>query len=90
MGTIKCPKKDCGSFNTYFSEDLDKMRCRDCGHKWKPYKHRGKKMKVVGDGFLFTRKRIMPGSKTMSVGDGILADKKRVKIRKRGKSIFDF
>lgn len=77
---VSCPK--CKSSNTV-SYEPGKMHCRSCSHSWKPYKHRGKKMKMVGDGILTERKRVMPGAKTERVGDGFIFEKKRVKKKKR-------
>ena len=73
---IKCPK--CKSTNTK-ADYPGKMVCYNCSHSWKPYKHRGKKTKIIGDGILTPRKRIVPGAKTTKVGDGILTPIKRVK-----------
>lgn len=82
----KCPR--CGSLKTEASAPR-KMFCKECGHEWIPYKHSGKKMKIVGDGILSPRKRIMPGAKTRTIGDGILLPKKRVnKVRKNPFNIF--
>jgi transposase-like protein len=84
----KCPR--CKSSNTEASAPK-KMFCKDCGHEWTPYKHSGKKMKLIGDGFITSRKRIMPGARTRTVGDGILFAKKRVKkIRKRKTNLLGF
>jgi len=83
---IKCPK--CNSVDTA-SVEVEKMHCKNCAYSWKPYKHRGKKMKMIGDGLLTTRRKIMPGSKTRVVGDGILFPKKRVKkVRRKKESFF--
>ena len=76
MNEIKCPR--CKSANT-ISTEVGKMYCINCAHSWKPYKHRGKRMKVVGDGILTAKKRVMPGSKSETIGDGILFAKKRVR-----------
>lgn len=76
---IKCPK--CKSTDTT-STDVGRMHCRNCAHSWKPYKHRGKKMKVVGDGITTRIKTVMPGSKTETIGDGIIFPIKRVKKSK--------
>lgn len=84
MGT-KCPK--CKSTNTE-AEQPGVMYCNNCSHSWKPYKHRGKKMKTVGDGILTTRKKVMPGAKTERIGDGILFPKKRVKKTRRKRGFF--
>ncbi len=84
---IKCPK--CSSIDTV-SIEVGTMHCKDCAHSWRPYKHRGKKMKVVGDGILTTRKRVMPGSKTETIGDGFFFAKKRVKKTKKDKGIWGF
>ena len=76
----KCTK--CKSTNTS-SPEPGEMWCKSCGHSWRPYKHRGKKMKMVGDGILTERKRIMPGAKTERIGDDIITKKKRVKKKKK-------
>ena len=72
----KCPK--CGSSDT-FASGPNKMLCNFCAHSWRPYKHAGKKMKVVGDGIISERKRIMPGAKTERVGDSFVFPKKSKK-----------
>jgi hypothetical protein len=82
---IKCPK--CNSTNTKALKP-GKMLCHSCAYSWKPYKHRGKLMKAVGDDILFPRKRIMPGAKTETIGDGILFPKVRVKKKRRKKAWF--
>jgi len=85
---IKCPK--CKSSNTT-SPESGNMHCRDCSYSWKPYKHRGKKMKTVGDGFITSKKKVMPGAKTEVIGDGIIFPKKRVKkSKKRQENLFGF
>jgi len=84
---IKCPK--CKKSNTK-AISPGKMICDNCSHSWKPYAHRGKKMKVVGDGIITTKRRVMPGSKTRVIGDGIITRKVRVKKVKRKKSLFGF
>ena len=75
----KCPR--CKSLKTEAFAPR-KMFCKECGHEWIPYKHSGKKMKTIGDGFLISKKKIMPGAKTKSIGDGIFFEKKRVKKTK--------
>ena len=84
---IKCPK--CKSINT--ERNNFEMICNNCAHSWKPYKHRGKKMKRIGDGIVFPKKRIMPGAKTKTIGDGILFPKKRIKkTKKKKRDIWSF
>jgi len=84
----KCPR--CKSTNTYAHAPRE-MYCENCGHEWKPYKHSGKKMKVIGDGVVYPRKRVMPGAKTRTIGDGILFPKRRVKkTRRKERSMWDF
>ena len=58
------------------------MFCKNCSHQWTPYKHRGAKMKVVGDGIIYPKRKIIPKAKTKVVGDGILTPKRRVKKNK--------
>jgi hypothetical protein len=83
---IKCPK--CNHSDTRSSEP-GRMHCHYCGHSWKPYKHRGKRIKVIGDGILYPIRRVIPGAKTKVIGDGIIFPKKRVKkVRSRRTSIF--
>ena len=85
---IKCPK--CGSTNT-IATGVGKMFCRNCSRAWKPYKHRGKKMKTIGDGFITPKRKVMPGAKTKLVGDDFITPKKRVKKkRKKKENIFGF
>ena len=86
MGII-CLK--CGSTNT-ISREPGKMWCRDCGREWTPYKHRGKKMKIVGDGILTTRRKVIPGAKTRVIGDDIITRKRRIKKTKVKRNIFGF
>ena len=85
---IKCP--DCGSTNTESSEP-GKMWCKNCGKEWKPYKHRGKKMRYEGEGIVYPRRKIMPGSKTKIVGSKILGNERRVKkVKQKEFNVFDF
>ncbi|MBN2331288.1 MAG: hypothetical protein JXC85_05735 [Candidatus Aenigmarchaeota archaeon] len=77
---IKCPR--CKSSQTQASEP-GKMFCRSCSYSWKPYKHRGKKMRTIGDGLIFPRKKVMPGARTQTIGDGLIFPKKRVKKPKK-------
>lgn len=74
--TKKCPK--CEETNTEAYAPR-KMFCKSCGHEWTPYKHSGKKMKIVGDGIFTQRKKFMPGAKTKVIGDGLFFPKKRIK-----------
>ena len=82
---IECPR--CGSIKTV-AKATGKMFCENCAYSWRPYKHRGKKMKPIGDGIIYPKRRVMPGAKTTTVGDGIIWPKKRVKKTRRKRSIF--